>query len=106
MVTRFSAVLSMLVRDSYYKCLAMRRKVNEKATETEDATEISCRKKKTFCFFMLLPSCRVRGSVFMGSLMPQNVEFDILVGKEKNIYLKDRSLVLIPRTGEYQANIK
>ena len=38
--------------------------------------------------------------------MPQNVEFDILVGKEKNIYLKDRSLVLIPRTGEYQANIK
>lgn len=62
--------------------------------------------KKTFCFFMLLPSCRVRGSVFMGSLMPQNVEFDILVGKEKNIYLKDRSLVLIPRTGEYQANIK
>lgn len=63
-------------------------------------------KKKTFCFFMLLPSCRVRGSVFMGSLMPQNVEFDILVGKEKNIYLKDRSLVLIPRTGEYQANIK
>ena len=63
-------------------------------------------KKKTFCFFMLLPSCRVRDSVFMGSLMPQNVEFDILVGKEKNIYLKDRSLVLIPRTGEYQANIK
>lgn len=55
---------------------------------------------------MLLPSCRVRGSVFMGRLMPQNVEFDILVGKEKNIYLKDRSLVLIPRTGEYQANIK
>ena len=100
-------MLSVFVRDSYYKCLAMRRKVNEKATETEDATEISCRKKKkTFCFFMLLPSCRVRGSVFMGSLMPQNVEFDILVGKEKNIYLKDRSLVLIPRTGEYQANIK
>lgn len=50
MVTRFSAVLSVLVRDSYYKCLAMRRKVNEKATETEDATEISCRKKKNVLF--------------------------------------------------------
>ena len=50
MVTRFSAVLSVLVRDSYYKCLEMRRKVNEKDTETEDATEISCRKKKNVLF--------------------------------------------------------
>lgn len=64
MVTRFSAVLSVLVRDSYYKCLAMRRKVNEKATETEDATEISCRKKKRFvssCFY-LVAECVVQYS--------------------------------------------